>query len=237
MTEQENIMTAQMNRSEREALFFHAAFTVICGSVMALPWGPGPGVRLLALAILYNAGLPVFARLRGHGEWIPLWRYSLVLSFFQLFPDWVLSEVLGILVFPEDGLFRIGTVSGYMPLLWAIPLFIVLFAAESVRARKGEAAAYLAAGTMAFVLFVGSEQTLWILGSWSPRNVILLGHVALYIVVPEVLLGFYGYYGYRASGGRGMGAVATAAFSVMLLYTGAAAFFYLIIERVIAGGA
>ncbi|MBN1533196.1 MAG: hypothetical protein JXA20_11080 [Spirochaetes bacterium] len=236
MTGEEETVRMHMNRSETEALLFHAAFAALCGAVMAVPAGAGAGVRFLALTVLYNTVLPLYARLRGHDGWMPLWRYSLVLSLFQLFPDWILTEVMGILVFPEDGLFKIGTVSGYMPLLWTIPLFILLFAAESVRERKGEAAAYLAAGLIAFILFVGSEQTLWILGSWYPRRVTMVGHVALYIIVPEVLLGIYGYYGYRTSSNRGV-AVIGAAFSVMLVYTGAAALSYLIIERIIAGGA
>jgi hypothetical protein len=43
----------------------------------------------------------------------------------QIWPDWFLSAQLEILVFPEDGLFKIGTVSGYMLFLWAIPFFII----------------------------------------------------------------------------------------------------------------
>ncbi len=155
------------------------------------------------------------------------------MSLFQVFPDSFLSAALDILAFPEDGLFKIGTVSGYMPFLWTIPMFLVIYSAERIKNRKGNAASYLTAALAALIIFGGSEQTMWILGSWYPKNVTLVSHTAIYILIPEMLLGLFGYFMYRVVEGKNRWSIIPAAFAVMLLYLGAASFFYLMIEKVI----
>jgi len=226
-------MTSTFTKAERDAIFFHLAFSLFSVIILAVPGQFPGGQRLLLLTLLYNLGLPLAARQLGHREWLLPWLFSFCVSLFQVFPDWFLSAALDILAFPEDGLFKIGTVSGYMPLLWTIPMFLVIYSAERIKNRKGNAASYLTAALAALIIFGGSEQTMWILGSWYPKNVTLVSHTAIYILIPEMILGLFGYFMYRVVEGKNRWSFIPAAFAVMLLYLGAACFFYLMIEKVI----
>ncbi len=83
-----------------------------------------PGIRMLFLVIIYNLAILLYGGWRKYDDWSNLWVFAFILSIFQVFPDWFLSAQLNILVFPEDGLAKIGTVSGYMAGLWTIPIFL-----------------------------------------------------------------------------------------------------------------
>lgn len=135
-------------------------------------------------------------------------------------------------MFPEDGLVKIGTVSAYMAGLWTIPIFIIVYCASRIGARFSDTAGYFAAGAVAAALFVGSEQTLWVLSSWYARNVKMVGHVALYIVIPEILLGAVAFYAYRVTVDKSIAIKLIGAFLTMQVYLGSAAFFYLLVEWV-----
>ena len=225
----------EMTREERDALLFHLAFSVLCMPVLLVP-GPGMGVKLFILVLVYNIALPVTAKLRGHAEWTGIWLFALVLSIFQVFPDWFLSAQLGVLVFPEDGFPKIGTVSGYMAGLWTIPIFIIIYAARGFgRAVSTRAAYAAAAAVLALVIFGLSEQTVWMLPSWYAIDVHMIGHTAIYIIVPEMILGMSCVYSYERVRGKGHAVMVPAAFLVMLLYLGSAAWFYFIVERVLIG--
>lgn len=221
-----------MTRQEIDALLFHLVFSVLCVPVLLLP-GPGTGVKLFILVLAYNIALPVMARLRGHAEWMEIWLFALVLSIFQVFPDWFLSAQLGVLVFPEDGFVKIGTVSGYMAGLWTIPVFIIIYSASRVRERFSLRAAYAAAAALSLVMFGVSEETVWMLPSWYAQNVHMVGHTAVYILFPEIMLGLSCVYAFEQLRGRDHLVKVPAAFLVMLLYLGSAVWFYFLVERLI----
>jgi hypothetical protein len=221
-----------MTGDERDALVFHIVYSALCVPVLLVP-GPGMGVKLFILVLVYNIALPVTARLRVHPEWLNIWLFALVLSVFQVFPDWFLSHQLNVLVFPEDGFPRIGTVSGYMAGLWTIPTFIIVYAAMRVRARFSATAAYAAAAVLSLVIYGVSEQTVWMLPSWYAQNVRMIGHMAVYIIVPELILGVSCVYAYELIRGRSHLLRVPAAFLVMLLYLGSAVWFYFVVERLI----
>ncbi len=86
---------------------------------------------------------------------------------------------------------------------------------------------------LALVIFAGSEQTLWMLPSWPAQNVHMIGHIAVYIIVPEILLGLAAYFAYQHVTQLSHWYKFPAAFSVMLFYLGSAAFFYFLIEIII----
>jgi hypothetical protein len=219
-----------MTRAEKDALLLHIGFAVLCAPVILVP-GPGIGVKLFVLVLAYNIALPVTAMVRGHAEWTELWLFALILSIFQVFPDWFLSSQLGVLVFPEDGFVKIGTVSGYMAGLWSIPVFIIVYASSRVGERVSARAAYMTAAGLSLVIFGLSEEMVWMLPSWYAHNVRMIGHTAVYIVVPEIILGISCVYAYRQLRGRAPLLKVPAAFLVMLLYLGSAAWFYFIVER------
>lgn len=119
----------------RDALLVHLTFVICCLVIMLLPIGLQIGVKLFILVIIYSLLIVIIGIIRNHEEWISIWIFVFLISLFQIFPDWILSAEFNVLVFPEDGLFKIGTVSGYMLGLWVIPLIIMIFIANQIQKR------------------------------------------------------------------------------------------------------
>jgi len=229
-------MKELLTEMERDALFVHLIFIVICAVILLIPVDLKIGVRLFILVIIYNLAVPIVGIWRKYAEWVEIWLFAFILSLFQIFPDWFLSAQLEVLVFPEDGLFKIGTVSGYMLLLWAIPFFMILFIGQRVHERYSTNMSYLpylVVALLSLLIFGMSEMTMWTLGSWHAQNVTMIGHVAIYIIIPEVILGLSTYFSYEMIKDKNHWIKIPTAFIVMLLYLGSAAFFYFLIERVI----
>jgi len=61
----------------------------------------------------------------------------------------------------------------------------------------------------------------------------MIGHVAVYILVPEIILGVAAYAAYQAVHKKPLGVKIFSAFFVMLLYLGSASFFYFLVEKII----
>jgi hypothetical protein len=157
----------------------------------------------------------------------------IIISIFQVMPDWFLSAQLGILIFPEDGFVKIGEVSAYMAGLWAIPLFVIIFIGRSVQKRFSLRAALWSVAVSSLVIFAGSEETMWMIPSWQAVNVTTLGHVAVYLLIPEIILGLSAFLGYEAIKGKKHWFKIPAAFLIMLLYIGSLSFFYFLLETLI----
>ena len=230
MTRTDNILKP----AERDILILHILFIVLCVLTLIAPIGAKTGVRLFFLVFVYNVSLPLLGLLKKHNNVVNLWLFAFVLSIFQIWPDYFLSSQLGILVFPEDGLFKFGTVSGYMAGLWTIPIFVIVFTAQSIRTRFSEKTAYWTAAITSFMIFALSEQTMWMLSSWHAQNVTMIGHMAIYIIVPEIILGLSAYWCYERIKAVRHWVKVPAAFLVMLLYLGSASYFYFLIEVVIS---
>jgi len=124
-------MKELLTEMERDFVIVHLIFSIICGIVLSIPGMP-IGIKLFILVIVYNIIIPLVGLWRKYTDWLNIWLFAFILSMLQIWPDWFLSAQLEVLVFPEDGLFKIGTVSGYMLFLWAIPFFIILFIGHSV---------------------------------------------------------------------------------------------------------
>ena len=212
---------------ERDALWLYAAFSVAALVALFLPLG-SMGLRICLLVIAFNVALPWV----GHWLWISAWLFLLPLSLLQVFPDWFLSAQLGVLVFPDIGAPMIGTVSAFMGLMWVIPLFMVVLAAEAARTRANLTLGVVTAGLTALLIFAGSEMFSWRIPLWYARDVSAWQHMALYVLPAEFLLGIYTYAGYRLTLNSGRALKLAAAGSIMLLYLGALAFFYLLIETI-----
>ena len=225
-------MKELLTEMERDAVIVHILFSIICGIVLSIPGMP-IGIQLFILVIIYNIIIPLVGIWRKYTDWLNIWLFSFILSMLQIWPDWFLSAQLEILVFPEDGLFKIGTVSGYMLFLWAIPFFIILFIGRSVNERSSLNTTYLIVALMSLLIFGISEMTIWMIGSWHAQNVTMIGHAAIYIFIPEVILGISTYYSYSQIKEKNHLVKIPAAFIVMLLYLGSAVFFYFLFERVL----
>jgi len=224
----------RLEAAEKEAILINGLFTILCAIVVFFFRDIPIGQRLLFLVIVYNITLPAWGIYRKNTEWTNLWLFTFILSIFQVFPDWFLSAQLNILVFPDDGCFKIGTVSGYMAGLWTIPLFLIIFLGDRVNKRASNYAAYFWVAAASLLIFGGSEAFLWLLPSWYAQNVFMIGHVAIYILIPEIILGTSAYAGYQVIKEKPHWVKVPSAFFIMLLYLGSASFFYFLFEKIIA---
>ena len=194
------------------------------------------GQLLTALVVIYVSVLFVLSRVHvacGH-----MARFLVPLSVLQVLPDWVLSEVLGVLVFAEDGAPRIGSVNAYMAGLWTVPLVAIV--ATGLRAEErgyGTVGVYGTVAVMSLVVFGVAEATLGTF-VWHCRDVATLGdHTALYILLPEMLLGWATFYAYRTVSAGSLVERLLGALAVAMFYTGCAVTSYLLVERVFRIGA
>ncbi|MDF1538977.1 MAG: hypothetical protein P1Q69_08740, partial [Candidatus Thorarchaeota archaeon] len=178
-----------------DLILMHIVFAIPTALILIIFQDVAIGARLLIVVVLYNILLPVWAHLRDHKDWLEIWLFVLPLSILMVFPDWYLASQLQALSFPPDGFPMIGAVPFYMAGLWAIPLFLIVFTGLLFK-EKGTPMTYLTIIIMSLLLFGGSEATLWMLGSWYAHDVFMIGNVALYIIIPELILGLSTYIGF-----------------------------------------
>ena len=225
---------ANITKTTRDFILVHLIFIGICFAVLNIPIPIAIGIKLFILVISYNLLIPLVGLFRKYSEWVKLWVFVFFISLFLIWPDWFLSAQLDILVFPEDGLFKIGTVSGYMAGLWAIPLFILCFIGLKLKEVYSQLKALIVVGLIAMNIFMFSELTMWMLQSWYPQNVTLIfDHLAVYIIIPEVILALSTFYYFEKIKNQHYIILIVAAFGIMLLYLGSASFFFFLFEKVI----
>jgi hypothetical protein len=210
-------------RAWRDALLLHLFFAAAAVAVFWALRAPDRGWGILGLVAVYNLLLPLIASRGGHRDWMELWAFLLPLSVLQVLPDWVLSQQFGILVFPDLGGPRIGTVPAYMAGLWVIPLFWILWLAG----RSG-----LTAALLALLLFAGAEWAAQPLQLWHAQHVATLFGIAEYVLVPELLLGWAAAYAFDRSRDSNPFARLGAAICVTTFYTGALVLAYFLSEHV-----
>lgn len=107
---------------------FHAVFAAVAVAVLLIPV-PALGLRVLALVVIYNVALPVFARRTDDDVLWVTWVVLAPMSVLMVLPDWFLSAVLGTLRFPDTGAPYIGTMPLFMAGMWAIALIPVMLLA------------------------------------------------------------------------------------------------------------
>ena len=216
--------------SDQHVIVFHGLFALVAAAILSAPLDTNLGVRLFVLVVFYNMALPMAAHQFQHPNWIRIWLFLVPLSALQILPDAFLASQLQVLVFPDLGGPRIGPVSAAMAGMWTIPLFLVVYAGERLRAEGTQATALYGVAALSFILFVGAEATLWTIPIWYAQNVWTVAHVAVYVVVPEVLLGLSAYIACERLSGRSPALQLLGAATVMSLYLGNLCLFYLLIE-------
>lgn len=191
------------------------------------------GWKFFNLTILYHLTFSIFTYTFRLFTPFQIWKFLLPLSILMVFPDWFLSAVLKILVFPEDGFYKIGTVSGYMAGLWSIPLFFTVYTGLKLEERSVSIiGTCFWVGILSLAIFGGSEATLWTLGSWYATGVKMWNHIALYVLIPELILGVTAYLAYQGFHESPFLFRLGIQFLIMILYLGNLGFFYLLIERI-----
>ena len=226
---------SKLERVDRDAILLHGAFALACLLVLAVPLGIPVGQRVSGLVLLYNVALPLAAWRRGHPEWSKLWLFLVPLSVLQVFPDWFLADPLGVIEFPDTGGLRIGPIPAFMAGMWTIPLFIIILLGRRVAAHSTRNIALATVAVASILLFVGSEATLWAVPIWHARNVTMVARVAVYLIVPEIVLGLSAFLAFESSLHRSIWHKLSGAFAVMLLYLGSPCFFYLVVEQLLLG--
>ena len=234
-----SVVGVERGGAARDAVLFHLAFGAVAGAVLLLPAValPGRGAvldvalgwRLLALVVGYNVALPLVGWLRGHPEWVAMWAFLVPLSLFQVVPDAFLASVLGSLDFPDTGGPRLAGVPLAMAGMWTVPLWAALFVARRQSGGSLARGAGWAAG-VAGVLLVGAEATLWSVPIWRAVGVTAVGPVAVYVVLPEVLLGAVAWLAYRLTRSARRPVQVGAAALVSLVYLGALAASFGLVE-------
>ena len=236
------------SRDVRDAVLFHLGFAGLAAAVLASPavvvpargavLDLAPGWRLLALVAVYNAALPLVARVRGHRQWAALWAFLAPLSVFQVVPEAFLAGVLGSLRFPDTGGPRLGPVPLAMAGMWTVPLWLALWGAGRLSGGSTARGAVWA-GVLAGAVLVGAEATLAApslagvpaFPVWHAVGVRTAGPVALYVVAPEVLLGAAAWLAFRLTRPSGWASRVGAAALVSLVYLGALAASFGLVER------
>lgn len=226
-------MRLNISKEMLDFLIIHLAFVLICVIILLIPPSGFMGIKLFILVVVYNIMIPVYGYIRKYSEWLNIWLFVFLLSLFQIWPDWFLSAELGILVFPEDGFIKIGTVSLYMAGLWAIPMFLILFVGLKINERSSKYITYLSIAILSILIFGLAEQTMWMLQSWYAQNVIMIGHLALYIIIPEIMLGITSYYCFCLIQEKKHLLKIPATFIVMIIYLGNAVLFHFIFEGIL----
>lgn len=219
----------------KNLIIFLIVFSSIAIGILFLPLGLATGKSMAILVGLFLLSMVYLIEIRKAIGGRELFYFSLLTSIFQVFPDWFLSKVLGVLVFPEDGFPKIGTVSMYMAGLWTIPLFLSakfsrILAAQAVLPRNF---IHFTTGIIALIIFWISEETMHLIPVWYAKNVHTISHSAIYVLPAEFLLGsFFSFIYSHSKDALFINRILMAA-SVSIFYTGALALSYLLIENYI----
>ncbi len=221
-----------MEAEERDLVLLHVGFAVAVAGALLAPGDLAQGWRIWGLLLAYDAATLGLVWRGGHLRWLRVWWFAAVTSVFQVLPDAVLAAGLGTLTFPADGAPDIGPVTASMARMWTVPLVMIVAAADAADRRRGTAAGWVAAVLVAGVVFVGAEAVLPPLGIWEPVGVTTLGGwLAPYVLPPELLLGAAAWWGVQVTRERHPLLVVPVGALVSVLYTGALAVSWLLLER------
>ena len=225
-----------MDRQERDLVLLHLAFAAVAVVALALPGPVARGWRLWGLLVGYDLATLAVVWWRGHRRWLRIWWFAAVTSVFQVVPDAVLAAGLGTLRFPPDGAPDIGPVTASMALMWTVPLVLIATAADAAARRRGSTAGWVVAVGAAAVVFVSAEALLPPLGIWEPVGVTTIGGwLAPYVLPPELLLGAATWWGVQVTRDRHPLLALPVGALVSILYTGALATSWLLLERGLVG--
>lgn len=197
---------------------------LLVGGAVALSLDPpAQGWGVLVCVVAYVAALLVVCRVGGRSDLFALAGFLTFVSVFQVFPDWVLADLVGTLHFPDRGGPRVDDV---IPLAMAVMWVAPLFAAIALSGGRPARAALLAGA-----IFLGTELLAPSLGLWEPTGEArrLLG-VAVYVVPAEVALGWAAATAFARVRARALPVRVGAALAVSTFYLGALVLAHFLID-------
>lgn len=200
----------------------HAALLIAGGVAVSLD-PPAKGWAVLATAIGYVVVLQVAARRSGRSELQALAAFLVPVSIFQVLPDWVLSDLIGTLHFPDTGGLRVDDVIPVaMAGMWVAPLFLAVAFAGGRPAR---------AAVLSAAIFFGTELAAPGLGLWEPTgDTTRWAGVAIYVIPAEAALGWAAAVAFAATRRSSVVMRVGAAFAVSTSYLGALVLSHFLID-------
>jgi hypothetical protein len=221
-----------MEPQERDLIAVHVGFALVATVALLAPGELAQGWRLWLLLVGYDVVTLAVVLTRGHDRWLRAWWLAAVTSVFQVVPDAVLAVGLETLRFPPDGAPDLGPVTASMALMWTVPLVVIVSAADAAARRRGTVAGWVTAVLTSGVVFLGAEALLPPLGIWEPVGVTTIGGwLAPYVLPPELLLGAAAWWGVQVTRERHPLLAVPVGALISLLYTGALAASWLLLER------
>lgn len=209
-------------RSVGPVVAVHAA--LLLGGAVALSLDPpAQGWGVLVCVVAYVGALLVVCRTTGHTELLALAGFLVLVSVFQVLPDWVLADLVGTLRFPDRGGPRVDDVIPLaMAAMWVAPLFAAVALAKG---RPGLAALF------AGLIFLGTEILAPTLGLWEPTGDTrrVLG-VAVYVLPAEVALGWATAFAFAHVRHSALPVRVAAALAVSTFYLGALVLAHFVID-------
>jgi hypothetical protein len=216
---------------ERDQVILHLGFLALAVPGLLVSAGPSVGWRLALLAALYHVATLVVAAQGRHRAWLRVWWFIAVLGVLLTGSVSVLAWGLESVFLDDGGFWSMGGLPGFVPLLWAVPLTATVAVADAVGRRRGERASWLVAGSVGALLLAGLEVVLAATGAAVPRDVLVVGAWAPYLLPAGILLGTAALAGTRwTRDGRLLLALPVAAV-VALAHAGAAAIGWVVVER------
>ncbi|MDQ1249697.1 MAG: hypothetical protein QG597_4073, partial [Actinomycetota bacterium] len=171
----------------RAWLLGYLGFALLAAVGLAVPIGD-LGVRILVLVLTFHVGVVAMARRTRDRVLMTAWAVLAPMSLLMVLPDWFLSAQVGSLVFPDTGGPFIGTVPLFMAGMWTIALLPVVLTGLVVGGRHGVTIGAATAAGVGFALFWAAEVAAPLIPLWEPVGVAMVGGIASYVIVPELVL-------------------------------------------------
>ncbi|WP_183092446.1 DUF6989 domain-containing protein [Nocardioides stalactiti] len=184
---------------------------------------PAQGWGVLACVVGYVVALLAVCRGTGRADLGALAGFLVLVSVFQVLPDWVLADLVGTLRFPDTGGPRVDDVIPLaMAAMWVAPLFAAVALSGG---RPGRAAALAAA------IFLGTELLAPVLDLWEPTGATQRWQgVAVYVIPAEAALGWATATAFALVKDRSWTVRAGAALAVSTFYLGALVLAHFVID-------
>ena len=208
--------------SLRPIVVVHAALLGFGAVALALD-EPAQGWAVLSVVVTYVAVLPSACRRAGRRDLADLAWFLVPVSVFQVLPDWVLADLIGVLRFPDTGGPRVDDVIPVvMAGMWVAPLFAAVALAGFRPAR---------AALFALVIFLGSEVAAPYVGLWEPAgDTTRWAGVAIYVLPAEAALGWATAVAFNAERRASVAHRIGAALAVATFYLGALVLAHFVVD-------
>lgn len=225
-------VTAQhfLSQSERDAINLYIVFGITALVTIITSPSESLGLRIWTIVVGWYAAIITTAIRRKHSDWLRMLKFLVPLCIFFVFPDGFLATNLQTLEFPDMGVGQVYQVTSFMPLMWAIPLFVVILVGKGTEDRGASTGhAAFSAGLSALVVFLVAEELLTRIPIWHALNCTTIGHIAIYVLFPEFCLGPTAFLMYKFSQFSFLAQI-FGAFGIMIMYLGNLVVCFMIID-------